>query len=243
MFSLLLLGGCDLPGKPNPENRPRTPNEILGFHELFATNCAGCHGATGEMGPAPPLNDPLFASLITEEALLQVISHGRAGTPMPAFSSVAGGSLTTEQVEILARGIKSEWGGEVEDDAAPPLEASGDADSPGNSERGAEVFARACAGCHGAEGRGADESTADGEELPGGAIHVPAFLALTSDAELRRIIITGRSDLGMPSYAESDGRPADFEPLTTEEVSDLVALLGEWRAGRPAAPPETSAQR
>jgi hypothetical protein len=46
----------------------------------------------------------------------------------------------------------------------------------------------------------------------------------------------------MPSYAENDGRPKDFQPLTSAEIDDLVALLADWRAtgnvtGRTAAQP------
>ena len=91
--------------------------------------------------------------------------------------------------------------------------------SPGSRERGAEVFARACAGCHGPNGAGIEH---DG--VVASAINVPAFLALISDQAIRRIIITGRPDLGMPNYAEHDGRPDDFQPLTSAEIDDLVAL-------------------
>jgi hypothetical protein len=46
---------------------------------------------------------------------------------------------------------------------------------------------------------------------------------------LRRFVITGRPDLGMPDYAGSKGRPEDFQPLTAENVTDVVALLAYWR--------------
>jgi hypothetical protein len=65
-------------------------------------------------------------------------------------------------------------------------------------------------------------------------INDPAFLALISDQELRRYAITGRPDLGMPPYDGKAGRPADFEPLTSEEIDGLVALLAYWRLGGPA---------
>ena len=59
---------------------------------------------------------------------------------------------------------------------------------------------------------------------PALAIHDPAFLDLISDQALRRIVITGRADLGMPDYAHHDK-----EALTPEDVTNLVALLSLWR--------------
>ncbi len=78
----------------------------------------------------------------------------------------------------------------------------------GSRERGAMVFERACAGCHGPNGTGGERNGATG-----GAINAPAFLALISDQALRRIIITGRPDLGMPTYAEQR-RPPSRLPTT-----------------------------
>jgi mono/diheme cytochrome c family protein len=226
---LAILAGCEPPGKPNPANRPVTPNQISNFTELYATNCAGCHGADGELGPAPPLNDPLFLSIIPPSELTAIIRDGRPGTPMPAFAQLNGGALTEAQVRILADGIASNWKSPVELNITPPaylLAKSDDAEpTPGDPQRGAEVFARACAGCHGTNGAGADQ-----DNSMGGAINVPAFLALISDQALRRIIITGRPDLGMPTFAEPTGRPDDFQPLTPAEIDDLVALMAAWRA-------------
>jgi hypothetical protein len=53
-----------------------------------------------------------------------------------------------------------------------------------------------------------------------------------SDRELRRLVITGRHDLGMPGYGPAAGRPAGFTPLTAEDVGNLVALFDYWRTGR-----------
>ena len=65
-----------------------------------------------------------------------------------------------------------------------------------------------------------------------GAINDPAFLALISDQALRRYIITGRGDLDppMPGWDDATGRPADFRPLTNQDITDLVALLASWRS-------------
>ena len=41
------------------------------FALLYATNCAGCHGADGRLGPAPPLNDPLFLAIVPDASLFR----------------------------------------------------------------------------------------------------------------------------------------------------------------------------
>ena len=86
----------------------------------------------------------------------------------------------------------------------------------------------ACASCHGERGQGRVFSDEKGGK-PAGAINVPAFLTLYSDQALRRFVITGRPDLGMPDCTDRQGRPDEFKPLTSQEVTDLVALLASWR--------------
>ncbi len=109
LSSVVALVGCDFPGKPDPADRPRTPSQITGFEVLFGANCAGCHGADGDLGPAPPLNDSLFLHIVSTEQLSQVIHNGRHGTPMPAFARAKGGTLTDQQIKILADGLPKHW--------------------------------------------------------------------------------------------------------------------------------------
>jgi cytochrome c oxidase cbb3-type subunit 3/ubiquinol-cytochrome c reductase cytochrome c subunit len=136
------------------------------------------------------------------------------------------GPLTDAQVRVLAEGIKKRWGPPASGSPPPYLSPTGG--KGGNDREGAGVFARACAGCHGQEGAGVES---DGRLRR--QIHDPAFLALISDKALRRIIITGRPDLGMPAYDVTADRPADFRPLTSAQIDDLVALLASWRQGKP----------
>jgi mono/diheme cytochrome c family protein len=221
--------GCDFPGKPDPANRPIMPDQVVSFDELFAANCAGCHGANGAFGPAPPLNDPLFAAIVPKDALVRVIREGRRGTPMPPFARKSGGPLTDEQVRVLVEGIRSHWKqGEQPAEAPPSYSLADGEDVPASSasrERGAAVFARACAGCHGTDGGGIERNG-----VTTNAVNVPAFLALISDQAVRRIMITGRPDLGMPNFAERHGRPPDFQPLSSADVDDLGALIADWRS-------------
>jgi mono/diheme cytochrome c family protein len=230
MASLFILAaGCDLPGRPNPDDAYQPPDQVLTFDALFQQNCAACHGADGQLGPAPPLNDPLFLQIVPDEELLMVISSGRSGTPMPAFGHDQGGPLTAKQVDILASGIKPKWKSAAKVHEKPPDYEVADAKAI-NKTAGAKAFARSCAGCHGDHGQGGKYAgEPDGRVV--GAINNPAFLGLISDQALRRIVITGRPDLGMPDFAGKTGRATNYEPLTSRELADLVALLASWRKG------------
>jgi cytochrome c oxidase cbb3-type subunit 3/ubiquinol-cytochrome c reductase cytochrome c subunit len=180
-------------------------------------HCAGCHGADGKDGPAPPHNDPLFLAIVTDDVLRQVITEGRTGTPMTAFAKDRGGPLTEEQIDIVATGIKQRWPAaeKMSGRSPPPYLLS--AAKPGDKKAGLKVLARDCAMCHGKSGEGGKGA---------GPINDPAFLALVSDQVLRRYIITGRPDFGMPNYViREDG------DLTSQEINDLVALLAYWRVG------------
>src|SRR6478736_976562 len=79
------LCGCsdNLPGKPNPKEAYKLPQDIKDFKVLFAQRCAGCHGDDGTLGPGPPLNDAMYCALVSEEDLNKVIAGGRGGTLMP----------------------------------------------------------------------------------------------------------------------------------------------------------------
>lgn len=190
-------------------------------------------------GPAPPLNDPLFRGLVTRADLFKVINEGRVGTPMPAFSRRNGGKLTEFQIQILIDGllgtvreqvgavanklISSPWGV-----VAPVPKATPPYLLPtriGNADNGARLFSRACASCHGKNGLGTAPHHND-------RINDVAFLSLISDQALRRIMITGRADLKMPDYASKTSRSLEFEPLTSDDLVDLGALLSYWRQGR-----------
>jgi cytochrome c oxidase cbb3-type subunit III len=249
---LITLSGCELRGRPTIGDKPVPSDQVLDFAQLFRQNCTGCHGADGQMGPAPPLHDDLFRALIPEKELLNVVLSGRKGTLMPAFAIENGGTLTRAQVQVLVNEIAGQpykivektpgqlataevvagaggkplaWG----KPPAPPrgtpdyLQAAGNGSSAANIQKGAALFARACAECPGENGKGMEHG-----DKRINAINDPVFLALNSDQILRRMIITGRKDLGMPDFDGGRSAP-EFEPLTGQDVSDLVALLASWR--------------
>jgi len=219
--ALVVLAGCDsLPGKPNPEERYVLPAAVMGFDDLYGTNCSGCHGADGRLGPARALNDPLYLAMVSDQELTQVVASGVPNTTMPAFAITAGGTLTDEQIAALIREMRARW--------ARPQEIAGVsvpsyAAALGDAQRGAAVFAAACASCHGAGGTG---GTTRGSIVDG------SYLALVSDQSLRSTVIAGRTDLGMPDFRGSAGAT----PLTAQQIADVVAWLAAQRKEFPGPP-------
>lgn len=228
-LAIALLSGCDwMPGRPTKAERPVLPSEVKDFAALYGTNCAGCHGADGHLGAARPLNDPLYLALVNEKTLRQIIAQGTPGTPSPAFAQSAGGELTDEQIRILARDMRKNWGApaQVKNVALPPYslkEAIAAGQPPGDPKRGREAYATYCARCHGPDGRGGPG---------GGSVVDGSYLALVSDQALRTTVIAGRPDLGMPDWREAvPGRA-----MTGQEISDVVAWLASHRVPFPGQP-------
>lgn len=234
IVALSLLMGCKsrLPGQPTEVERWRPPAEISDFNQLYSQNCAGCHGVGGEHGAARSLNDPLYQAFVTDDALRQVISQGRAGTNMPAFSQQAGGALTDRQIELLIPGMRAKWSrpDDLKGIEVPPYSVSrtvsngnvnaanagsAKASPSGDSLQGAAVYQTYCARCHGPNGAGG----------PAGSIIDPNFLNLVSDQGLRTTVVVGRSDLGKPDW-RSD---LPGHPMSPQEIDALVAWLSAQR--------------
>jgi mono/diheme cytochrome c family protein len=190
------------------------PDQVTNFNALYESNCAGCHGRDGRLGAARPLNEPVFLAVIGKQMLRDVIANGVPQTAMPAFALNAGGTLTEEQITVLADQIEARWSRPQDFDGVnlPPYIAE-----LGDPKRGEAVFGAYCASCHGEDGTGSSRV---------GSVVNPAFLALVSDQSLRTTVITGRGDQGTPDWRTYFPN----RPLTSQEISDVVGWLSAHRA-------------
>lgn len=213
-----LLSGCDLPGRPKSGPEVPRPEAVLSFDALYGENCAGCHGANGQNGAATDLANPEYEALIDDASLRNVIANGEKGSLMPGFSARRGGMLSDAQIEAIVQGMRARWKNQntFAGETPPPYKAS----HPGDIPKGQQVYAMACARCHGPSAQQPGKS---------GSILDGSFLALINEQTVRTTVIAGRPDLGQPDWRNHiSGRP-----LTDDEITNVSAWL---MAQRPAAP-------
>ena len=206
------------PGRPTADSEVIAPNKVVDFAVLYASNCAGCHGANGSGGAAVGLADPVYLAIADDATIRRVTTDGVPGTAMPPFAQSAGGLLTDEQIDVLVKGIRERWAkpGVLGDRDVPPYAAR----APGNPARGANVYAEYCASCHGDGGRGGQHAS---------SIVDAAYLALVSDQSLRTAVIVGRPEMGAPDWRGN----VSGKPMSAEDVTDVVAWMAAQRP-RPA---------
>ncbi len=215
LLAAALLAACDrLPGRPREADRPLRPHDVTSFAELYGANCAGCHGSNGTLGAAAALANPTYLAWVDDATVRRVITEGIPGTSQPAFAISAGGSLTDAQVDVLVRGMRTQWPAPPPAGTLPPYAADGG----GDVARGGALYAQRCALCHDPGGKGSPK---------GGSVVDPDYLALVSDQALRTAVVAGRPDLGMPDWRGAPPWPA----LAPQQVSDLVAWMASHRKG------------
>jgi mono/diheme cytochrome c family protein len=220
-IAALLIGCGTPPGQPGPGSETVAPNAVLDFNALYSSNCAGCHGQEGRGGAAIAVGDPVYLALVDDAALRNVTVKGVRGTAMPAFAESAGGMLTDAQIDVIVRGMRSRWSRPgILNGSNPPSYA---AKSTGDAQRGERVYATFCQGCHGPEGRGGPK---------GSSITNGSFLALVSDQGLRTVVIAGRPELGAPDWRGN----VPGEPMSEQDVTDVVAWLASQRVQTPGQP-------
>lgn len=229
LVALLGLGGCDwMPGKPRKDELILAPAAVTDFQTLYRQNCAGCHGVGGRISGSIPMDDPTYLAIVSRDILRQVIAKGVPGTLMPVFSQSQGGTLTTEQVEILVRGIEG-W-----QKAPQPTDLPAYSAPPGDAAAGQPRYEAYVAALKERNGEAGAPMFADG------FLANSQFLRMTSDQHLRTLLIVGRPGLGIPGFRQA----IPDQPLSEPDLANIVAYLISQRKnefGQPLSAPSATA--
>lgn len=187
----------------------RTEERIRRGGEIYAQQCAACHGEDGGGVSGPALNNRTVLKNTLDSVFFSVVRSGVPGTQMPAWSVDYGGPLTDEDVRDVVTFIRA-WeptAPEIQEETFQP-----------DAARGAVLFSTTCAICHGEIGGG-------GERAP--RINDPSRLAGLSDDWYRQVIRNGRPARGMPTWGTV---------LSPNQIEDLIALVDAWRSGITVTP-------
>ncbi len=199
--------------------------------QLFAANCAVCHGQFGEGGPNPtrsgdiisPISSAEFLKTRDDFTLRNIISQGQPNFGMSPFGSAFGGPLSDEQVDAVVAFLRS-W------ENNPPVELPTEVSSGQAALNGSQIFTNICARCHGENGQGGTAS----------AFNTVEFQDHYTDQALLDVIKNGREATPMIAWGDV---------LSPDQLQQLVQYIRSLRpastaptTGTPSATPGFSSQ-
>jgi mono/diheme cytochrome c family protein len=220
----LSLRRRDLPINYVPKDRMRA----LRFGErefsadgatVYGAFCAGCHGLAGSgvrspgLASFPSIANPDLLERVSDEFLENTIRHGRPGRKMPPWGAMESGIKPGEIRAVIAF-LRSLGGVAQKPESTPPRWVKAGAAG------GKALYASACAGCHGAQGEGA--------EAP--ALNNQVLLASATDTYLVETIGRGRRGTVMQGFL--DPSPAR-RTLAGAEIESVVAFIRTWEKKKP----------
>jgi mono/diheme cytochrome c family protein len=123
--------------------------------QLFADNCADCHGDFGEGGENPTRPNDIIAPISSAEylktrddpTLRAIIAQGQPNFGMSPFSSAFGGPLEDADIDAIVSFMRG-W------ESNPPVELPPDIPAETLALDSSEIFLDVCSQCHGLAGEG-----------------------------------------------------------------------------------------
>jgi len=190
--------------------------------ELFAKNCAPCHGDFGEGGLNPAVPGDIIAPISTAEflktrddfTLRSVISQGQPNFGMSPFGSSFGGPLDDEEIDAIVAYLRS-W------EANPPVELPPEVQTNVVTLNGVDIYKNLCSQCHGLEGEGG----------VGPALNGPKFQDQNSDQEIFDTINNGHKATTMIAWGEI---------LTADQIQQVVKYIRQLRVEETTQPTTTT---
>ncbi len=187
--------------------------------QLYAQSCAACHGPDPNGPSAYPTTVPSLRDVGGAAAVDWAVRTGR----MP-FSSTKGPAIARAKAkfnEQQTRALSLYVGQAVGDTLIPEVDAS-----KGNVAKGQQLYAEACAACHGMSGAG---SALGGENI------APTMLGV-SDRDVAEAIKIGPGQMppggGIPNYTPTDAQSIQ----NVNNIAAYVRALNSDNLNRGGAP-------
>jgi cytochrome c oxidase cbb3-type subunit 3 len=243
--SLMLFGGISVFGQDEPRSGPGQDQGA----QLYASNCAYCHGADGRGGRGPAIATMPKVIALSNQDLIGIVHKGEADQGMPGFPD-----LGDQGIQAVVQYLRTLQGAT---EAVPPAKLTGDPNA------GRQLFfgKGQCSTCHMILGKGgfmapeltayarnrsADEilqaivnpdadleptsrvaevRTRAGQSLTG-VVRAEDNMNITLQTEDGQYHFLSRSSLATVNYTDHSLMPRDYGTrLTSRELDDLVAFL------------------
>ena len=174
---------------------------------IYPMICSACHGKDGqgksyeefETGVASIGNQD-FLSVASKDFIRFTIQNGRGGRQMMAWTPRFSG-LKLPELALTARFVKSR---RTVNSTWEQVQAI-----RGDASRGASIYQKNCAMCHGEDGRAAQVISISNQD----------FLAAATDEFLYKTIRHGRGNTAMPGWGQ----------FSAEDISDVIAHMRAWQ--------------
>lgn len=187
--------------------RTLTPEQSARAAANYQKYCAVCHGEDrqGHVNDhAPSLRaQSLFESGVPH-AILRPLSYGRQGTAMGGYLDEIGGPMTLDETWDLTYWLFEQSGAKRVALSLDPVR--------GDAIKGAQLYQRECARCHGEQGEGVSAP----------ALGNPSALAHNSDSFIRYAIQNGRDGSDMTAFKDK---------LSADDIDDVTAFLRSRASG------------
>ncbi|MCK5430609.1 MAG: cytochrome c, partial [Anaerolineales bacterium] len=112
VFTLIVIAAVTIYALSEPERLAQAQDEFIAYRvergdEVYNEQCASCHGAQGEGGVGPAINDRDLLKSTHDDVFFSLVRSGVPGTQMPAWSVDFGGPLTDEDVRDVVAFIRA----------------------------------------------------------------------------------------------------------------------------------------
>ncbi len=216
--------------------------------DLFAKNCAPCHGEFGEGGPnpavpgfiIPPISSAEFLKTRDDTTLNAIIAQGQPNFGMSPFGTAFGGPLESSDIDAIVAYLRS-W------QANPPVELPPVIAQPTPANialSGVEIYSQLCSQCHGPSGEGgigpalnttefqqgrADQNIFDAINLGKAATPMIAWGKFLSADQMNQLVqfirgLSATTTGGAPTFT------TDVLPIFQAKCTVCHGTMGGWTA-------------
>lgn len=223
-----------------PASRAQAQEEQSGYLalqglRLFESDCESCHGVAGRGGLAPALGAKEFLESVDDDQISQLIALGIPGTEMVSYSLDYGGPLTSEEIKAVTTYLRSlEEGAESNPNWRTPL--------ANEDLSGEDIFALACARCHGVDRKGIEDVAPDismtsftleesdewiADRIREGKDEMPRFGGVLNDDQINLIIAFLRGvppdQIGVTTTTIDNGQTGTTQPTDSGPSAEVLA--------------------